>query len=92
MEYDNRGIARVLFHGFGAIPRVLVSSVAPVEPVGPAPGGGVVSTADCLWARMEGGAPPAASPASVVRAALAAPVAAVAEGGATRSTSRGRKV
>ena len=26
MEYDNRGIARVLFHGFGAIPRVLVSS------------------------------------------------------------------
>ena len=28
MEYDNRGIARVLFHGFGAIPRVLVSSEA----------------------------------------------------------------
>ena len=27
VEYDNRGIARVLFHGFGAIPRVLVSSV-----------------------------------------------------------------
>ena len=26
VEYDNRGIARVLFHGFGAIPRVLVSS------------------------------------------------------------------
>jgi hypothetical protein len=49
-----------------------------------------VSTADCLWARMEGGAPPA-SPASVVRAALAAPVAAVAYVGATRSTSRGRR-
>ena len=29
VEYDNRGIARVLFHGFGAIPRVLVSSVSP---------------------------------------------------------------
>lgn len=30
VEYDNRGIARVLFHGFGAIPRVLVSSVPQV--------------------------------------------------------------
>ena len=49
-----------------------------------------MSTADRLWARMEGGAPPA-SPASVVRAALAAPVAAVAYVGATRSTSRGRR-
>ena len=32
VEYDNRGIARVLFHGFGAIPRVLVSSVCAPSP------------------------------------------------------------
>ena len=34
VEYDNRGIARVLFHGFGAIPRVLVSSVLAVAAQG----------------------------------------------------------
>ena len=36
VEYDNRGIARVLFHGFGAIPRVLVSSAGVVSEETPA--------------------------------------------------------